>query len=121
MNEVEEICENVTIMRTGRVVFHGSIKELRKQAPEQGHRLATDDNGRALDVATAHRDLDVSRNAGTLIVRGTQPSVDAYVKALIQHGLSLRRFELTETPLQTLFFNLTEAEPAAAHAEASVR
>src|SRR5262249_22110973 len=46
MSEVEEICDNVTIMRRGSVVFHGGIAELREQAPEQGHRVSTDHDAR---------------------------------------------------------------------------
>src|SRR4051794_9454104 len=41
MGEVEEICDNVTIMRTGSVVYHGAIAELRDRAPAQGHRIWT--------------------------------------------------------------------------------
>src|SRR3954467_15653613 len=51
MSEVEEICDNVTIMRKGSVVFHGEISELRAQAPQQGHRVLTDDDDRALALA----------------------------------------------------------------------
>jgi ABC-2 type transport system ATP-binding protein len=96
MNEVEEICENVTIMRKGRVVFHGGIAELRRQAPQQGHRLTTDDDQRALRLAAGHPELEVRR------------------AAIVNAGLSLRTFELTETPLETLFFDLTESEEVAA-------
>src|SRR4051794_17582810 len=48
MLEVEDICDNVTIMRTGSVVFHGEISELREQAPAQGHRIAVDAGDEAL-------------------------------------------------------------------------
>src|SRR5204863_3414107 len=41
MDEVEEICDNVTIMRRGSVAFHGTIAQLRTMAPDPGHRLAT--------------------------------------------------------------------------------
>src|SRR6476646_2579697 len=44
MGEVEAICHDVTIMRTGSVVYHGSIDKLREQAPEQAHRINTTDN-----------------------------------------------------------------------------
>ena len=55
MAEVEEICDNVTIMREGSVAFHGAIAELRAQAPEQGHRISTDDDERALAIARTAR------------------------------------------------------------------
>ena len=108
MNEVEEICEHVTIMRKGHVVFHGSIAELRRQAPAQGHRLTTDDDVRALRLAATHDGLDVSRTDDGLVAFGVQAAVDAYIRAVVGEGLSLRTLELTETPLETLFFNLTE-------------
>src|SRR5204863_8825760 len=50
MDEVEEICDNVTIMRTGTVVYHGTIAALRERAPAQGHRIWTDDDQAALGL-----------------------------------------------------------------------
>src|SRR4051812_10577181 len=83
MSEVEEICDNVTIMRTGSVVYHGQIAELRQQAPEQGHRIRTDDDDRALLVAQEHPRLRVTRAAEDgLILDGPQADVDVYVRAL---------------------------------------
>jgi ABC-2 type transport system ATP-binding protein len=114
MGEVEEICDNVTIMRDGSVVFHGEIAELRERAPEQGHRLATDADGRALALAARHPELTVGTDAeGALTVVGAQADVDAYVTTLVEAGLALRRLELTETPLEALFFMLTETGPGA--------
>src|SRR4051794_15342633 len=48
MDEVEEICDNVTIMRKGTVAFHGTITDLRAMAPLPGHLVSTTDDGRAL-------------------------------------------------------------------------
>jgi ABC-2 type transport system ATP-binding protein len=112
MSEVEEICDNVTIMRTGTVVFHGEIAELREQAPEQGHRIRTDDDGRALQLAGAHEALEVAAASdGGLIARGAQQDVDRYVTAIVSEGLVLRTLELSEAPLEALFFMLTESAP----------
>gem|GEM_PF-24830 len=189
MTEVEEICDNVTIMRTGSVVFHGGIAELREQAPEQGHRISTDDDARALELAAEHPRLRVVATLhdaegesvettvtrhhasvlvvhgangqftieleladGTrlpldgdhaaahfglsadhlaaeispaedgaaedhewadygLVITGAQPDVDAYVKTLVNADIALRGLELTEEPLESLFFMLTESAP----------
>jgi len=191
MLEVEEICDNVTIMRAGSVVFHGEIAELREQAPEQGHRISTDNDKRALELAAAHPRLGVvatlhdaageSTQEGVtrhhasvvvvhsgggrfaielelangtrlpvsgdqaaalfghspapvpsqlaaangspvedhewahdgLVITGEQPDVDEYVSALVNAGIALRGLELTEEPLESLFFMLTESTPAA--------
>src|SRR5262245_10859393 len=112
MGEVEEICDNVTIMRRGSVVFHGEIAELREQAPEQGHRIRTDDDVRALELAEAHDSLDVAAASdGGVIARGAQQDVDRYVTAIVTEGLALRTLELSEAPLEALFFMLTESAP----------
>jgi len=112
MLEVEDICDNVTIMRTGAVVFHGEISALRKQAPEQGHRLHTSDDEHALALASAREGLRVQRGEHDgLVLHGAQSDVDAYISALVGAGLQLRGLELTETPLEALFFMLTESAP----------
>jgi ABC-2 type transport system ATP-binding protein len=111
MAEVEEICDNVTIMRTGSVVYHGTIAELRRQAPDPAHRLRTTDDGRALALAVGRAGLQVTAAEDGLAVRGAQPAVDAYVSALVAAGLALRGYSLEETPLETLFFMLTESSP----------
>src|SRR5262249_29218192 len=51
MAEVEELCDNVTIMHTGRVRYHGSIARLRAQAPDPSHRLVTSDDDAARTLA----------------------------------------------------------------------
>ncbi len=118
MIEVEEICDNVTIMRTGSVVYHGKIAELREQAPEQGHRVSTDDDARALELADAHDGLQIAAAPdGGLVVVGPQAAVDAYVKALVTAGLALRALELSEEPLESLIFMLTESAPTSAPAD----
>src|SRR5262245_24492123 len=110
MSEVEEICDNVTIMRRGSVVFHGGIAELREQAPEQGHRVSTDNDARAAEIGRSAPGLTIAPAVGEgLSVVGAQNAVDSYVRKLVQAGVSLRALEYTETPLETLFFMLTEA------------
>jgi ABC-2 type transport system ATP-binding protein len=113
MGEVEEICDNVTIMRTGAVVYHGSIAALRERAPAQGHRIATADNAAALLLADdRHRELRVEVGSdGTLVAHGPQQEIDAYISTIVTAGVALRGLELTEAPLEALFFLLTESAP----------
>jgi len=69
MGEVEQICDDVTIMRTGQVVYHGSITALRAKAPQQAHEIVTtDDDGAALLAAALG--LQVTRTDAGLAVRG---------------------------------------------------
>ncbi|MEO6205159.1 MAG: ABC transporter ATP-binding protein, partial [Mycobacteriales bacterium] len=113
MDEVEEICDNVTIMRTGQVAYHGTIDALRDQAPAAAHRLTTDDDERALACAAYVEGLHVERQDGALAVRGTQAQVDAYVRVLFGNDVVPRSLTLEETPLEALFFLLTETASVA--------
>jgi ABC-2 type transport system ATP-binding protein len=55
VGEIEQICDDVTIMRTGSVVYHGSIAALREQAPRQAHQIVTTDDDRTAVLAESRR------------------------------------------------------------------
>jgi ABC-2 type transport system ATP-binding protein len=110
MGEVEQICHDVTIMSTGSVVYHGSISTLREQAPAQSHRLHTTDDLGAAALAQV-RGLECERLDDGLAVRGPQDDLDALVADLVTAGIALRGLSLDETPLEALFFMLTETTP----------
>jgi ABC-2 type transport system ATP-binding protein len=108
MDEVEEICDNVTIMKRGAVAFHGSIADLRAMAPDPGHLLDTGDNALALRLAAGHGVAVTDDEAGALIVSGPSRTVSAYVADIVAAGIQLRQFTPTQTPLEALFFMLTD-------------
>ena len=117
MDEVEEICDNVTIMSRGSVAFHGSIAELRTMAPAPGHRLVTDNDTVALALAERHPTVSVVRDSRTIVaatgtglaVTGLRPDVSAYVAALVRADVELLELTPTQTPLEALFFMLTDS------------
>jgi ABC-2 type transport system ATP-binding protein len=109
MDEVEEICDNVTIMKRGTVAFHGTIAKLRTMAPDPGHLLATSDDSRAVVLAEQHPGLRVVRDPhAALVATGPRPDVSAYVAALVDDGIDLLAFNQSQTPLEALFFMLTD-------------
>ena len=123
MDEVEEICDNVTIMRGGSVAFHGSVHDLRAMAPDPGHVLRTGDDATAQAVGREHHPKVVVASGpdGGLMVTGSDDDLAAYVADLVRAGIPLRAFTPTRTPLEALFFMLTDSEPdaepdAASHA-----
>jgi ABC-2 type transport system ATP-binding protein len=111
MDEVEEICDNVTIMSRGSVAFHGSIAELRSMAPDPGYALETDDTQLAAALGDRHPAITVvpglDARAG-LVVTGPREEVSAYVADLVRANIHLLGFTQTQTPLEALFFMLTD-------------
>ncbi|WP_028645122.1 ABC transporter ATP-binding protein [Nocardioides sp. URHA0020] len=115
MDEVEEICDNVTIMRRGSVAFHGSIADLRAMAPDPGHRMVTSDDDRAVALAARHPAVSVVRDPDpdgrpALAVTGPQRQVSGYVASIVQADVELLELTPTQTPLEALFFMLTDDE-----------
>ena len=108
MGEVEEICDNVTVMRSGTVMYHGTIATLREQAPDPAHRLRTTDDARAIALANNRLRITATQTDDAIAVRGAQDDVDVYIADLVANGVALRGLSIDETPLEELFFMLTE-------------
>ncbi|HKS50052.1 MAG TPA: ABC transporter ATP-binding protein [Amycolatopsis sp.] len=110
MDEVESLCESVTIMRTGQVVHDGSIEDLRAQAPAPAHCLRTADDHQALELARTQPTLSVAESPdGGLSIRADQEELDAYTFTLFKAGIAIRELRLLRTSLESLFSMLTEA------------
>lgn len=116
MDEVEEICDNVTIMRRGSVAFHGTVSELRGMAPDPGYALATSNDHATTELARHHPTVRVKAAAdgAGLAVTGPTHAVSAYVADIVGSGIVLRSFTPTQTPLEALFFMLTDTDSDAA-------
>ncbi|WP_269854501.1 ABC transporter ATP-binding protein [Streptomyces sp. RPT161] len=109
MAEVEELCETVTILRTGRVAYAGSLTELRSRAPDPAHQLATSDDESAIAVAADQPGVRVHDHPeGGLTVHARPEQLDAYVLALGRRGIAVRALRLEATSLESLFLTLTE-------------
>ncbi|MCP2338642.1 ABC transporter ATP-binding protein [Actinomadura rupiterrae] len=114
MDEVEGLCDDVTIMHAGRAAFDGTMAELRDRAPAPEFLLTTSDDEKALDVATSSDGLVVAREADgeALSVRAARERLDEYVIALGRAGIAVRTLALRTSALKSLFFDLTGGGPA---------
>ncbi|TNM61927.1 ATP-binding cassette domain-containing protein [Streptomyces sp. NP160] len=114
MDEVEQICDHVTIMSKGRVAFTGSLDRLRALAPAPTHLLTTSDDLAALRVLSkaAERlgDVSVTTTSAALALRGPQAAVDRCVITLADAGVAVRTLVPGTSPLKAVFFSLTEPE-----------
>ncbi len=109
MSDVEVLCDAVTILRTGRVAYAGAVEELQSRAPSPVHYITTSDDDRASGMMDALPHPD-----GGLSVSASPERMDRLVIALGQAGIAVRTLRLETTPLEALFFSLTDAEPDAA-------
>ena len=112
MDEVEEICDNVTIMSSGSVAFHGTISDLRAMAPDPGHLLRTGDDARAVAIGRSQHPgvaVEPAPDGHGLVATGPQRELSSYVADLVRAEVPLLAFTPTRTPLEELFFMLTDA------------
>src|SRR6202012_3659562 len=108
IGELERVCDSYTVMRHGRVVWDGSAGELIAQAPASAYALATSDDGRALEIATAHPGVRAGRSPrGGLALAVDTDALDDFVLALGDARVAVRRLDLLASPLETMFFALT--------------
>jgi len=110
MSEVEELCASLTFLREGRVVFSGSIEQLRSIAPDHIHRIHTSDDASARGVAARHGDVRVVRSqAGAdLEVTADTAALDRYVLDLGRSGIAVRLLERKTRSLDEIFIQLAE-------------
>ena len=108
LDEVEQLCSDVTVLRAGEVVYDGAMADLRRTAPNRCWRLHTADDDVAAVVAARAPNIDVTRDAGGLLLTAGVGEVDALVLALAAEGVPVRELYREQLALESLFFQLTD-------------
>jgi ABC-2 type transport system ATP-binding protein len=106
--EVEEVCNRVAIIRSGRIVYEGEIAALGRDA-RTTYRLATTDDEQALAVCRAQRGVsDARRERGCIVFTADERAAAELSQALIEAGALIRALTPQRATLEDLFFSLTE-------------
>jgi ABC-2 type transport system ATP-binding protein len=124
LTEVEELCNRVAIVRSGRVAYQGSLADLRAQAGE-GYLLRSTEEERARAIATAQPGIEevVVSADGTRFTARDEGAVAALSMALAEANAPILELSRRHATLEDLFFSLTEGDapppPAAVPADAT--
>ncbi len=111
--EVEELCNRVAIVRSGRVAYEGSLQDLRSAAGLRFH-VRTSDDERARRICAAQPGIELDEDDVRLIVRAdTQEAVGQLSQALVEGGALVMELSPQLATLEDLFFRLTEDEQPA--------
>ena len=107
--EVEQICTHVGVMRTGQLVFQGSLPELRRTGAARV-TVQTADPGAAAKVLAGLGLADVqvtaAETAHVSAVLG-DASPEQVCAELVRAGIGVRGFAVTSPSLEDLFVGLT--------------
>jgi len=108
MNEVEELCNRVAIVRAGAIVYEGEIAELKRTAGST-YRLRTTDNGRALEICEDWPGVQDARGDGDAIrFSASEQTVAELSRALVEADALILALSPETATLEDLFFSLTE-------------
>lgn len=101
MEHVEELCRNITIMHRSNPVLQGSIRDIKKQFPQERVILATEDQVTGLESVPGVVEVTRSEQGYALKIREPEAA-----QAVLRHALAqgpVRRFELLEPTLNEIF------------------
>src|SRR5690242_761340 len=108
--EVEELCNRVAIVRSGRMVYEGHLADLRRTAGS-GYRLRTTDNALAERILSAQPDLsDLATTDGVVRFTAAERVVGELSVALVEGGVAILELTPEHATLEQLFFRLTEGD-----------
>ena len=112
LNEVEDVCNRVAIVRSGRIVYEGEIAALKRGAgtlvpPRDDRRRA-----RAGRLPRPARDRPTSAPTSTAGSRSppTRPAAAELSQALVEAGALIRALAPQTVTLEDLFFSFTEGD-----------
>jgi ABC-2 type transport system ATP-binding protein len=109
--EVEELCNRVAIIRSGRIIYEGLLEEL-LQSAAGGYRLKATDPERARAVLLARGVEGVNLVGGELRFQADEAAVEAVTVSLGQAGIGISALVPLTATLEELFLGMTEEEAA---------
>jgi ABC-2 type transport system ATP-binding protein len=106
MGEVEQICDRVGVIRSGRLVGEGTLDELRGRA---SLRVRADPLDVAERVAAAISGVErVAIVDGSLVITADPGAAAAINKTLVGAGIAVSELRLERASLETVFLELTQ-------------
>ncbi|MFA6298079.1 MAG: ABC transporter ATP-binding protein [Nocardioides sp.] len=118
MDDLASLCDEVTLLSEGRVVFSGPVRKLAAESGELDYRLVSSDPDGARRIAGGTPSLhQVAGRKGSpkgddhaLVVRGPDQALDDLVVRLVGAGIAIRELGPVVPPLEAAFLALTGAD-----------
>jgi ABC-2 type transport system ATP-binding protein len=104
--EVEQICSHVGVMRTGKLVFQGTLEEMRARGAARV-RVRTTDPGHASGVLTKLGLGDIQASDGEVSAQIGGHAPESVCRDLVLAGVPVAGFDTPRPSLEDLFVELT--------------
>ena len=106
METVEELCEAIAIVDRGRVVVHGSVRDVKRAMGRRVVRLATDGDDNFVAGLEGFGGVTVSARRADFVELQLTGDVDpeTILRTALDRGERVTRFEIAEPSLEEVFF-----------------
>ena len=104
MEQVEKMCDNICLINKGKPVLSGELHEIKKRYGTNSIHLEYEGDGEFLKNFDFVRRADVYQNYAELEL--TDISRSSELLACLNGKLSLRKFEIVEPSLNSIFINV---------------
>jgi ABC-2 type transport system ATP-binding protein len=109
MEQVEKMCDNICLINKGREVLGGSLAEVKKKYGTNSVHLEYEGNGSFLKDIPYVKRADVYQNYAELELTDIAKSRE--LLSSLDDRLSLRKFEVVEPSLNSIFINVVGMPP----------
>jgi len=102
MEQVEMMCDSICLINKGCNVLNGDLREIKKSYGKNTLRIECSGNGEFLNQSPL---IEKVNHYGEVVEAKLRPAADPQeiLKAAIQQGVRITRFELVEPPLNDIF------------------
>jgi len=104
------MCDNICLINKGREVLSGSLRDVKKRYGTNSLRIEFDGDGEFLRSLPNVKRADVYQNYAELELHDPAKSGDILSK--LDDKLSIRKFEVVEPSLNSIFINVVGVPPA---------
>ncbi len=104
MEQVEKLCDHICLINKGKQVLDGTLTEIKKHYGSNSIRLEYDGNGEFLKTLPLVKTADVYQNYAELELTDIGRSAEFF--ADVNGRLQVRKFEIVEPSLNSIFINV---------------
>jgi ABC-2 type transport system ATP-binding protein len=111
MDQAEKLCDSICLINKGKVVVEGTIAEVKKRYGKNSVHLEYEGDGSFLKTLAYVRRADVYQNYAELELSDMKQTKE--LLASLDSKISLRKFEIVEPSLNSIFIDVVGERPVA--------
>ncbi len=103
MDQVEKMCDEISLIHQGRVVLEGSMRQVKSEYPRNRVDVVYEGDSSFLQNAVVEEVKEYGGGMVNIKLRGAQPDAQPLLADAVAHGTRITRFEVKEPTLEEIF------------------